>query len=106
MTSYNCATFTDPYLQSTPYVVFCGNLDDLTCCHVLYEKECYNFTDCIEAIDFLFKLFLVLKVSYPHMTAHLWAYFQHDVFGMGKVRRTVGSTPIEEFLTELRRFAT
>lgn len=93
--------FNDDYLKSIPYAVFCGSLNALQCCHVIIGENYYHFTTCTEAIDFLFKLFISLKIDYPGMTAHLWAFFQHYVYKLEKERRTVASRLINEFVCQL-----
>ncbi|XP_031777345.1 uncharacterized protein LOC107981981 [Nasonia vitripennis] len=80
------AKFTDSYFKDLPFAVFCGPLSSLQCCHVVIDDIRYHFNNCIDAKDFLFKFCIVLKIDYPVITTHLWAFFQTHVFEIIKER--------------------
>ncbi|KAJ8682601.1 hypothetical protein QAD02_018393 [Eretmocerus hayati] len=82
----------DHYSASQPYIVFCGELRALTCCHVVYHSLIYKFTQPIDAADFIFKLLYVLKLDFPPACPQVYSFLQSYTFQMEKLR-TIASAP-------------
>lgn len=70
-----------------PYVVYCGPLRNITCCHVVLHTTIYDFDCSMKAVDFLYKLMHVLDIDYPIACPHVWAYMQNYIYCMPKVRK-------------------
>lgn len=88
-------------LTETPYVVFCGLIEDLTCCHVVFSGVIYTFSAPHEAIDCCFKIFFSLRVDYPWTCQHIWSFFQLYVYKIEKAKKTVAVRIISELSIEL-----
>ena len=97
----------DAELTEEAYIVVCGCLKSPQCCHVILDNETsnvtYNLTNVIESVDFLFKLFFVLKLRYPHACSHIWGFLQKYIYKMETARRHVGTRPINEFITNIEK---
>lgn len=63
-----------------PFMVYCGSLANLTCCHVVYGSVVYKFDTPLDATDFLYKSFFVLRIDYPLACQHIWGFLQKYAF--------------------------
>lgn len=86
-----------------PYVVFCGELKNLSCCHVVLDKNIiYNVDTPINAIDITFKLFFSLKLEFPIACKHIWSFLQKYVYDM-KEKSMVAQKLISELIVKLNQ---
>lgn len=90
-------------LRDQPYVVCCGSLNKLQCCHVIFNNLEYNFKNVVYAVDFIYKLYFVLSVDFTLASSHIWGFIQKHVFSMEKERRLVGVRASNELSAEISR---
>lgn len=69
-------------LTTQAYIVHCGLLNDTKCCHVIIDNLIYDFESIVAAVDYLYKLFFVLKLEYPDLSSHIWAFIQKYLYDM------------------------
>ena len=88
-----------------PYIVCCGALNKLQCCHVVISDLKYTFDNVVKAVDFLYKSFFVLGIPYSCGCAHVWTFFQRNVYNMDSARKCIAKRQSEELITELDKIA-
>ncbi|KAJ8671945.1 hypothetical protein QAD02_003204 [Eretmocerus hayati] len=59
------------YSKENPYIVCCGKLNELSCCHAIFCGVIYVFKLDVEAVDYLFKLFFVVNQKWPAACNHV-----------------------------------
>lgn len=88
-------------LGTQPFVVICGPLSDIKCCHVIAGKIISECPGPKEAVDLCFKLFFTLRMEYPPGAVHLWSVIHRLVFGLAKQKKTIAGTLIDTLKEEL-----
>lgn len=81
--------------------MFCGPLESLECCHIVIGEIKYDFDNCIDAIDLLYKSFFTLNAGSPVMSCHIWAFFQRYIYNMEAEKKTLAVRPITELIVLL-----
>ncbi|KAJ8674423.1 hypothetical protein QAD02_005685, partial [Eretmocerus hayati] len=92
---------TDRYDQEHPYIIYCGDLAALRCCHVIYMNIVYDFQSAITAVDFLMKFFIVLKIDFPLVSLPIWGFLLKCVFLMKKARKIGANASINTLMEKL-----
>lgn len=97
-TAEKCESFN---FEETPYIVCCGPLERLQCCHIVWKDLQYDFNNITAAVDVLYKSFFVLQIDFPFASAHIWCFLQKYVYRMEKSRRLIAVRIINELIVEL-----
>ena len=92
-------------LKSQPYIVICGSFRHSTCQHVIINDIKYSFVSPIKALDFCYKMFYVLNLSYTHACPHAWSFIQKYFFNM-KDRKVVQAGKISLLISKLNKITT
>ncbi|KAJ8675348.1 hypothetical protein QAD02_011134 [Eretmocerus hayati] len=89
------------YDQEHPYIIYCGDVAALRCCHVIYMNIVYGFQSAITAVDFLMKFFIVLKIDFPLVSLPIWGFLLKCVFLMEKAREIGANASINTLMEKL-----
>ncbi|KAJ8672423.1 hypothetical protein QAD02_003682 [Eretmocerus hayati] len=91
------------YQGQHPYIVYCGEFHNLKCCHVIVSDTVYDSVFAVEAVDFLFKLFFVIKLAWPPACKQIWSFLMKWSYKIEKNKRKIVSGPFVKNLMESKR---
>lgn len=82
-----------------PYIIICGNLDNLTHSFVVVNGIHYYCETPLQAIDKCYQALKALR-SFPSLIEHVWVFIEQLIFGIqGKKTFTV----VDSLITEIEK---
>ncbi|KAJ8665950.1 hypothetical protein QAD02_007612 [Eretmocerus hayati] len=90
------------YREEHPYFVYCGELHNLECCHVIVSGRTYDSKFAVEAVDFLFKLFLVIKLPWPLACPQVWSSLMKWKYEIVKTRKIASGASVNDLINDLK----
>lgn len=61
---------------SNPFVILCGDIEDVKKCYVVVNNHRYSFEHLTTAIEFCFKCYKVFQLEFVETCKHVWSFLQ------------------------------
>lgn len=97
------AKYKEHEVKDQVQIICCGQLDNISCCHVILNEVIWNFKNTLEAVDFSFKLCSTVKLGFPLMCSHVYYFFASFIYKLPKKLKVLAYKEISSFWSELQR---
>lgn len=85
-------------LSDAPFIIFCGDVEDVKACYVYVLGHKYEMNNPLEAVQLCFKIYIALQLPFSPFNMHIWSFIQKRIFQITLDR---GVTCINNLITKL-----